>query len=150
MFFSSWWIQRSSGRSMFLLNEALRKRFLSLFLTTSSRSHSQPWTSWSCDGCFVCSTSTWDQSHVVYYLYKESLIIANFLGGLYLAVESRNRQIEIALYSINKTTETVYNMMIRRYPKARLPHGEVLLFAVSMAVMCYYYFNSKELFRPAY
>ncbi len=37
--------------------------------------------------------------------YKlDSLIIANMAGGLYLAVESKNRQIEIALYCINKTT----------------------------------------------
>lgn len=33
-----------------------------------------------------------------------SLTIANIMGGLYLGVESKNRQIEIALYCINKTS----------------------------------------------
>lgn len=49
--------------------------------------------------------------------------IGAFLGGVTLCFEPKGRQTEIALFCLNKTIETMYNMAQRRNLPVRVPYG---------------------------
>jgi len=57
------------------------------------------------------------------------------------------RQSEIALYTLNKSMEILYNMGIRRKYSIRLPMGECILNGIALAVLCYVYLNDPLIFR---
>jgi hypothetical protein len=65
-------------------------------------------------------------------------------------IESPQRQPEIALYIFNQALKTVYNMAERRNLLWNVPQGFSLLYAFSMALICYHYFNNNEVLRKSY
>jgi hypothetical protein len=77
-------------------------------------------------------------------------MLGAIVGAFTLNFEPVSRQSEIALFCLNKTMETSYNMMVRRKYPVRVPHGEVLLVAVSLAIISYHYLNNKESIRDNY
>lgn len=64
--------------------------------------------------------------------------------------EPISRQSEIALYTVNKSTEVLYNMALRRGMKVRIPYGECWLNAVSIAIICFTYINDPDIWRSSY
>jgi hypothetical protein len=69
------------------------------------------------------------------------------VASLTLNFEPVSRQSEIALFCLNKTMETSYNMLLRRKYPVRVPHGEALLLGLALAIISYHYFNNKESIR---
>jgi len=68
---------------------------------------------------------------------------AGTFGGVALAIENPQRQPEIALYIFTQALKALYNMADRRNMLLNIPEGFSLLYAISMAVICYHYFNNK-------
>jgi hypothetical protein len=60
------------------------------------------------------------------------------------------RQSEIALYTLNKSMEVVYNMAIRRKLPVRLPQGECILTGVAISILSYVYMSDSSTFRENY
>ena len=82
--------------------------------------------------------------------FKVNLVSCTFgaiVAALTLNFEPISRQSEIALFCLNKTMETSYNMMVRRNYPVQIPHGDALLTAVGLAIISYHYFNNKEAIR---
>ena len=73
----------------------------------------------------------------------DSAFPAAILSGITLIFEPKGRQAEIALFCLNKSLETSYNMALRRKYPVKIPHGECLLMGVSMAILTYHYINNK-------
>lgn len=67
-----------------------------------------------------------------------------------LIFEPVSRQSEIALYTLNKSMEVVYNMGKRRGYPVKWPFGEGLLMSVALAVICYHYMNNPEAIKGNY
>lgn len=58
------------------------------------------------------------------------------IGGLLsILIESPNRRQALALFSLNQATEIVFKRLVNRGYVWPLPHGEVLVFATSMALL---------------
>jgi hypothetical protein len=57
------------------------------------------------------------------YLIEVSCTFGAILSALTLNFEPVSRQSEIALFCLNKTMETTYNMMVRRKYPVQIPHG---------------------------
>ena len=64
--------------------------------------------------------------------------------------ESYGRQSEIALFCLNKSIETAYNMGLRRQYPIRIPHGEVLVAAVAFGMLCYLYKDCPNAVKDGY
>jgi hypothetical protein len=80
------------------------------------------------------------QLQLQYPLFKLVIAyISGVLAGVSLIFEPISRQSEIALYTLNKSTEVLYNMAKRRKWLVKVPFGEGWLMAVSLAVICYSY-----------
>jgi len=60
-----------------------------------------------------------------------------------LIIENPQRQPEIALYIFTQALKAVCNMLERRNQILNIPAGFGLLYASSMAIVYYHYFNNK-------
>lgn len=58
-------------------------------------------------------------------------------------IESPQRQPEIALYIFTQALKILHNMAKRRNIVLNIPEGFSILYALSMAIVCYHYFNDK-------
>lgn len=72
------------------------------------------------------------------------------VGGISLIFEPISRQSEIALFTVNKSMEVLYNMALRRKWKVRVPQGECWLNAVAMAIIAFTYINDPQVWREGY
>ena len=72
------------------------------------------------------------------------------LSGIPLVLENRGRQAEIALFTVYKTMETVYNMGRRRGWPVRIPIGNCIITGLALAIICHHYFNNSEAIKPSY
>jgi hypothetical protein len=61
--------------------------------------------------------------------------------------EPISRQSEIALFTVNKSMEVLYNMALRRRWMVRVPYGECWLNAVAMAIIAFTYINDPQVWR---
>ena len=61
------------------------------------------------------------------------------VASLTLLCEPVSRQSEIALYTLNKSTEVLYKMAKRRGYPVKIPGGEGILLALSLAVIAYHH-----------
>lgn len=82
--------------------------------------------------------------------YSVNAYIAGLLAGVTLVFEPMGRQSEIALYTLNKSMEVVYNMGLRRKLPVRLPMGECVLNGVAIAILAFVYLSQPETFRDSY
>ena len=85
--------------------------------------------------------------------YKYNAIngsVGAFIGGITLVFEPPGRQSEIALFCVNKSMETLYNMALRRNYPVRIPYGECLLMGVAIGIICYHFADCPEAIRENY
>lgn len=86
-----------------------------------------------------------------YYKFTSlSAAVGGFLGGAALLFEPEGRQAEIALYCVNKTVETLYNIAKRRNYSFGVPNGECLVIGLAVAVICYLWVDCNKAFHSKY
>ena len=76
--------------------------------------------------------------------------IPPIVAGLTLLFESPPRQAEIAIYCISKGWETAYTMLKRRQYPVVVPMGNLLINAVSLAVLTFGFMNDSSVLREGY
>jgi hypothetical protein len=76
--------------------------------------------------------------------------VATALGGIGLLFESSGRQAEFAIFGVYKNMEILYNMAMRRKMPVKIPAGNCVIAALALCVICYHYFNNKEVIKPSY
>ena len=86
----------------------------------------------------------------LFVIMQVSCMFGAIVASLTLNFEPISRQSEIALFCLNKTMETTYNMIVRRRYPVQVPHGDALLTAIALAIIAYHYFNNKEAIRDNY
>jgi hypothetical protein len=72
------------------------------------------------------------------------LKIGATLGGIPLIFEPKSRQAEIALFTMYKTFETLYNMGKRRDLPVRIPAGNCAITATALCIICFHYTNNRK------
>jgi hypothetical protein len=72
------------------------------------------------------------------------------IAGLTLLFESPTRQIEIALYCVSKAWEAGYCMLKRRKYPIVIRCGNLLISGISLAIICYVFFEDSMMFREGY
>jgi hypothetical protein len=61
--------------------------------------------------------------------------LAGLVAGLSLLLERTSRHVDLMLYVLPRAADSLYTIMADRRWVATVPHGEVLLFALAMAVL---------------
>jgi hypothetical protein len=64
--------------------------------------------------------------------------------------EPVGRRIELALYVLPKTIEAFWKWLKKRNLVTDVPNGEIVLFAIAMAVIMYCYQNEEKNIKPSY
>jgi hypothetical protein len=59
--------------------------------------------------------------------------------GFALFLEPESRRSEIALFIMPRFFETLWNLLKRRHLVKPLPNGDLLVFAIAMGIINYYY-----------
>ena len=77
-------------------------------------------------------------------------IIAGFSATFSILWEPANRRVELALYLVPRFLEALWNFFLRRGIVKNIRNGEVIFFAVAMAIICYCYQNEEESIKPTY
>lgn len=86
-----------------------------------------------------------------YYKFSSlSAAVGGFLGGAALLFEPESRQAEIALYCVNKTLETLYNIAKRRNYSVNFANGECLVIGISVGLICYMWVDCNKAFHSKY
>lgn len=86
----------------------------------------------------------------IFYKIVDCSTISAIVGSVSLCFEPIGRQAEIALFSLNKSMEVLYNFMRRRSYPIRIPYGECWLNAAALAIITYIYMNDCSIFREHY
>ena len=73
-----------------------------------------------------------------------NLVVSVFVGNFLVLLESEPKRKEIALFCVNKSVETLYNMARRRNYPVRIPRGECLVFGIAISVICYFYVDCPD------
>mmetsp|Transcript_22597 Transcript_22597/g.25963 ORF Transcript_22597/g.25963 Transcript_22597/m.25963 type:complete len:137 (+) Transcript_22597:135-545(+) len=68
---------------------------------------------------------------------RKVVVFAGFLSGLGLCWEPQGRRTELALYFLPRFIEAFWAWCKKRQWVTPLPYGEVILFAIAMAVLMY-------------
>ena len=76
--------------------------------------------------------------------------ITGVLSGVTLLFEPRGRQMEIAMFTLNKSMEISYNLALRRNYPVRIRYCECLLTGVALAILCFVYALDADVYRPNY
>lgn len=86
-----------------------------------------------------------------YYKFSSlSAAVGGFLGGAALLFEPESRQAEIALYCVNRTVETLYNIAKRRNYPVTIPNGECLIIGIAVGLICYLWVDCNKAFHSKY
>lgn len=96
------------------------------FLTTSAFTYS----------LFLCLIRNTTGS---FNFFTASYVPAFMSSMCALAVERPSRRSLLCLYVSNVATETMFNMLCSRGYCQPIPHGQVIIFGASMALLAYYY-----------
>ena len=79
-----------------------------------------------------------------------NVILATFVCGFSFIFEHKSRRVEIVMYMLPRVFESLYKMAMAKGMVKTVRHGEVLVFAVCMAIIMYCYQNEPEQIKPAY
>ena len=71
-------------------------------------------------------------------------------GGIPLIFETSGRQAEIALFSVYKSMEILYNMGKRRKLPVTIPLGNCVMTGFALCIICYHYFNNRDVIKKSY
>ncbi|CAD8118809.1 unnamed protein product [Paramecium sonneborni] len=77
-------------------------------------------------------------------------IPGGFIGGLFLYLESENRAQEIMLNVVPRYFETIFNLLKRKGWLKNIPKGDVLVFAIILAIIHYYYQHDQNALKTTY
>ena len=75
-------------------------------------------------------------------------IMACFVSSFAILFEPQARMREIMLYMVPRAFESLYNWALERGMVKHFVYGEVLVFALAMALIMYYYENKPENIKP--
>ncbi len=78
------------------------------------------------------------------------MLIACFMSSFGLFFEEKSRRKEIMFYMVPRALESLYNLMVQKGMAKHFMYAEVFIFALSMALIMYYYENKPENIKPAY
>jgi hypothetical protein len=81
---------------------------------------------------------------------KLSGVLAGLACGSAVLLEKKSRRIELALYVFSHAAQTFWRDWVSLGVFTNIPHGEVLLFAASFAVITWAYINEPYFLRPSY
>lgn len=79
-----------------------------------------------------------------------NVLISSFFCGFAILFEHKSRRGELAFYMVPRALESLYNMLVKRGYAKHIRNGEVLVFALSMALIMYCYQNEPQHIKPAY
>ena len=77
-------------------------------------------------------------------------IIAGFIAPFSILFEPAGRRAELTLYMIPRFSEAFWNFLVRRSIVRNIRNGEIILFAIAMAIICYSYQNEPDTIKPTY
>lgn len=87
----------------------------------------------------VTSPHVISQTNTLLYLIGWNPAISAFVAGFAVTLEPEGRRSEIALFIMPRFFETLWNYLKRRGLVFPLPGGELLVFALAMGIINYYY-----------
>ena len=73
--------------------------------------------------------------------------ISALVSSVTLLCEPKSRQMEIALFTLNKSMEVIYMMAKRRGYSFTIPFGEGLLLTSALTIICCHFFAHPEAFK---
>lgn len=74
--------------------------------------------------------------------------IFGFLSSGSILIEQKHRRSELALYAFPRGADALYHILYDRKLIFSLPHGEQLLFAVSLGMITFFYEHQRETMSP--
>jgi len=74
--------------------------------------------------------------------------IAGIICSLSILIEKKSRRSELALYALPRGIDSLYTLLCDRKWLASLPHGDLILFCLSMAGIMYYYEKEPNTMSP--
>ena len=78
-------------------------------------------------------------------------IIAGMIAPFFsIWFEPAGRRAELTLYLIPRFAEAFYNWLVKHGVARYIKNGEVIIFAIAMAVICYCYQNEDDCIKPTY
>lgn len=105
---------------------------------------------------FLSSYCMWgwlSSCYIHHYLGLSGSVVGYLSGvcaGFNVALEKKNRRIELALYVLAQAIPAFWKCMQDFYGVVSLPHGEVALFAISMSGIMWSYCVAPHLMRKSY
>ena len=79
-----------------------------------------------------------------------NVIMACIASSFAMLFEAKSRMREVMFYMVPRALESLYNLMVQKGMARHFMYAEVLVFALSMALIMYYYENYPENIKPAY
>ena len=82
---------------------------------------------------------------------KDSKFLYWFAGAvasLSILIERKSRRSELALYAFPRGADSLYMILYDHQLVFKVPQGEQLLFAISMAVIMFFYENDRKSLSP--
>eukprot|EP00697_Spironema_sp_BW2_P012393 gnl/Spiro4/28633_TR14169_c0_g1_i1.p1 gnl/Spiro4/28633_TR14169_c0_g1~~gnl/Spiro4/28633_TR14169_c0_g1_i1.p1 ORF type:complete len:224 (+),score=30.38 gnl/Spiro4/28633_TR14169_c0_g1_i1:115-786(+) len=76
--------------------------------------------------------------------------VSGFLSGFAVLFESDARRTDLALYLLPFAWEIIYGLLVGKGFLRYLRHGEVLVFALSMSCIMYFYQFEQHAIKPTY
>jgi hypothetical protein len=77
-------------------------------------------------------------------------VFAGWIAGPVILFELPSRQVEMSLYVLGQSIETLYNLARRRNGKLWIRCAENYLNGISLAAICYFFLDQASLFRAPY
>ena len=94
---------------------------------------------------FLCFTKNTRQK-----IDRFNPIVAGLIAPLSILWEPKGRRAELTLYLVPKFLESLWNWLLKHKVAVNIPNGEVIIFAVAMAVICYSMQNEEDCVKPTY
>ena len=79
-----------------------------------------------------------------------NVIGAGFFCSVALLVEPEGRRTEIALYLVPRVLDGLWKFARKRQWVTPIKYGEIVLFAIAMAIIMYCYQNEEQNIKPTY
>ena len=79
-----------------------------------------------------------------------NIAVAAFFAGFAVLFEPAGRRTELALYMLPRFLESLFKFMEKRGFVNSVANGEVLVFAVTMAIIMFFYQNDDKNIKPTY
>ncbi|OZJ03771.1 hypothetical protein BZG36_03461 [Bifiguratus adelaidae] len=96
---------------------------------------------------FVCLWQDFMPGNV---LSRDRIALNGFISGFWILLESRGRQMDLGMYSIRLTIESVWQGLLRRGYVKSIRHGEAIYFSLSMAFVIAIYRTNRRAINTGY